>query len=102
MSYSPFDSDERCCVCGHQLGGPGPQKGLCDACMHKFQDSQLAPEGQRCPLCGERRRRNLVRHVRSGEFICYSCHQAVDHLPKWKQQDLKALTGAFGRRLGSD
>ena len=100
MSYDLFDAEERCCVCGHLLGAPGAQKGLCDACMTKYRNEQLAPKGKRCPLCGERRRRNLVRHSQSGEYICYSCHYALDQLPRWQQDDLRAMYGAFGRRLG--
>ena len=100
MTFHPLDSEEKCCVCGLPLGGFGAQKGLCDLCMAKFQDEQLAPEGKRCPLCGERRRRNLVKHAQSGEFICYSCHHAVDQMPPWQQTDLKSLSGAFSRRLG--
>lgn len=86
-------------MCGHPLGGHGPQKGLCDACMEKFRGGDLAPPGRRCPLCGERRRRNLVRHEASGEFICQACYDAVATLPKW-QQDVRQLRGAFNRRLG--
>ena len=100
MTYNLYDTDERCCVCGHPLGGTGAQKGLCDPCMNKFRDEQLAPPGKHCPLCGERRRRNLVRHALSGEFVCYSCHAALDTLPEWKQ-NIKELKGAFSRRLGS-
>ncbi len=99
MSYPLFDTEERCCVCGLPLGGFGPQKGLCDACMDKFRQEDLAPAGHRCPLCGERRRRNLVLHEPSGEHICQPCRDQVESLPAWKQ-DIKALRGAFSRRLG--
>ncbi|MFC1482357.1 hypothetical protein ACFL51_00975 [Myxococcota bacterium] len=99
MKTNPYETEERCCVCGHPLGGPGAQKGLCDCCMKKFREESLAPAGLRCPLCGERRRRNLVRHTRSGEFLCYSCRDAVDALPV-SRQNIEALRGAFARRFG--
>jgi hypothetical protein len=67
--------------------------------MEKFQQGNLAPPGQRCPLCGERRRRNLIRHSPSGEFVCQPCHDALRILPSWKL-DLRGLRGCYGRRLG--
>jgi DNA-directed RNA polymerase subunit RPC12/RpoP len=67
--------------------------------MEKYRSENLAPAGHRCPLCGERRRRNLVFHEPSGEYICQPCQEAVATLPSWKQ-DLKSLRGAYSRRLG--
>ena len=92
--------EERCCVCGHTLGGTGPQKGLCDACMMKWQEEGIPKPGTSCPLCGERRRRNLVKHGPSGEYVCHSCRDALGTLPLYRQYDVRQLRGAFSRRLG--
>lgn len=99
MNVPFYELEERCCVCGQVLEGYGPQKGLCDACMQKYREEGLAPKGHKCPLCGERRRRNFVLHEASGEYLCQPCRDAVASLPAWKQ-DLRALRGRFSRRLG--
>lgn len=99
MQKNPAEKVERCCICGQTLGGAGPQKGLCDHCMQKFRDDGVPPPGTRCPLCGERRRRNLVRHAISGEFVCYCCRDALSCLPP-DRQDIQGLRGVFTRRFG--
>lgn len=99
MNATLYDVEERCCLCSQVLDGFGPQKGLCDACMQKYRDEDIAPKGSRCPLCGERRQRNLVLHQPSGEYVCQPCRDAVATLPSYKQ-DMRTLRGLYSRRLG--
>ena len=100
MNDNKLCSEERCLVCGFPLGGAGPQKGLCDPCMVKFRAGDLAPSGQRCALCGERRRRNLKKHDPTGEFVCRPCHDRLLTLPSWQQTNLRLVAANSERRLG--
>lgn len=86
-----------CRVCGGRIiHAQVVEPGLCGPCGLRLRLRRLAPEGTRCVLCGERRRRALTVWHPTGDVVCHTCDFYLKEQRPWPE-DLAPLASQMSR-----